>query len=185
MSEETNYGPLTHLIGTWKGTEGIDIAPEPDGVEENPYYETIEYVAAGDVTNAEAQTLAILRYHQVVKRKSNDKIFHDEVGYWMWDANTDIIVHSLAIPRAVCVLAGGHYTHKTENNSHCFEVSASEGDEDWQIIQSPFMKEKAKTKSFHHSISIQNNIMTYKETTILDIYGKDFEHVEENTLSKE
>lgn len=35
------YGPLKQLIGVWEGSEGIDIAPEPDGAENNPYYETI------------------------------------------------------------------------------------------------------------------------------------------------
>ena len=68
-----DYGPLAGLVGTWKGDKGMDISPEPDGTEENPYYETIEFDAAGDVTNAESQTLAIVRYHQVVKRKSNDE----------------------------------------------------------------------------------------------------------------
>ena len=36
-----DYGPLTNLIGTWNGDKGMDIAPEPDGTEHNPYYETI------------------------------------------------------------------------------------------------------------------------------------------------
>ena len=50
-------------------------------------YETITFEAAGDVTNAERQTLAVVRYHQVVRRKSNDEVFHDQVGYWTWDAS--------------------------------------------------------------------------------------------------
>jgi len=60
MSNETDfdYGPLTDLIGTWKGNKGIDIAPEPDGIENNPYYETIIFEPIGDVTNAECGTRA-------------------------------------------------------------------------------------------------------------------------------
>ncbi len=30
-----NYGPLRGLIGNWKGDNGIDIAPEPEGAETN------------------------------------------------------------------------------------------------------------------------------------------------------
>ncbi|MBL1352143.1 MAG: hypothetical protein COA61_002220, partial [Zetaproteobacteria bacterium] len=46
---EINYGPLQQLIGTWKGDKGTDIAPEPDGEENNPYFETIIFEAIGDV----------------------------------------------------------------------------------------------------------------------------------------
>ena len=53
-----DYGPLAALVGTWEGDKGTDIAPEPDGTEENPYYETITFYPAGDVENAETQTLS-------------------------------------------------------------------------------------------------------------------------------
>ncbi len=38
MQDELDYGPLKELIGTWHGDRGMDIAPEPDGAEENPYF---------------------------------------------------------------------------------------------------------------------------------------------------
>ena len=98
---EIDYGPLTGLVGTWKGDKGMDISPEPDGQEENPYFETITFEAAGEVKNAEEQLLAIVRYHQVVQRKSNGEIFHDEIGYWTWDAAAKTVAHSLTIPRRV------------------------------------------------------------------------------------
>jgi len=63
-----DYGPLTGLIGSWHGDKGMDVAPEPDGIEHNPYYETITFEAAGDVTNAEQQQLAVLFYRQQVSR---------------------------------------------------------------------------------------------------------------------
>ncbi len=68
MSESiaVDYGPLAPLIGTWKGDKGMDVAPEPDGAEDSPYYETIIFEDIGVVTNAERQDLAVLRYHQVV-----------------------------------------------------------------------------------------------------------------------
>lgn len=83
-SENIDYGPLTELIGIWRGGKGLDLAPEPGGTERNPYYETITYTAIGDVTNAESPTLAALHYREIVQRKSNDEVFHDETGYWMW-----------------------------------------------------------------------------------------------------
>ena len=185
MSEVTDvdYGPLTDLIGEWKGDKGMDIAPEPDGTEENPYYETITYTAGGDLTNAESQVLSIVHYRQIVTRKSNDEVFHDETGYWLWDARENVIMHSLVIPRAVCLLAGANYKEvRDANNNLIIEVAASVDDKDWGIIQSPFMQKNARTTSFKQKITVGNGKMSYAETTMLDIYGREFEHTDQNEL---
>ena len=105
--EGIDYGPLAALVGVWKGDKGLDLSPEPDGIERNPYYEVITFELAGDVTNAEEQTLSVVRYHQVVSRKSNDEVFHDQVGYWLWDPADNTIVENFTIPRGVAVVAGG------------------------------------------------------------------------------
>jgi hypothetical protein len=179
-----DYGPLACLVGRWEGDKGLDVAPEPDGQEENPYYESLVFEAAGDVDNAEKQTLAIVRYHQVVSRKSNSEVFHDEVGYWTWDAATGVIAHSLTIPRAVCVLAGGTYAGSGSGAEVVLEVAAELGDPDWGIIQSPFMRDNARTVAFRHRITVSGDTLDYSETTVLDIYGRSFDHTDENSLSR-
>jgi len=179
---DIDYGPLRGLIATWNGDAGMDISPEPEGREENPYFETILFEAAGDVTNAESQTLSIVRYHQVVKRKANNEVFHDEIGYWLWDSATEVVMHSLAIPRAVCVLAGGKAT--VEGAMTRLEVTAKLGDPDWNILQSPFMRDNARTVEFRHAIEVSDDRLSYAETTVLDIYGKTFEHTDENILKR-
>ena len=185
-NESIDYGPLTGLIGVWKGDKGLDIAPEREGAEDNPYYETIVFSPVGDVTNAEAQSLAVLHYRQIVQRKSNDEVFHDETGYWMWDAAAGVIMHSLTIPRAVSVLAGGTHDGATNDDGQIIlEVGAALDNEDWQIIQSPFMRKNARTTKFHHRISVGNGELTYEETTIVEIYGKIFEHTDRNELSRQ
>jgi hypothetical protein len=181
---DIDYGPLTGLIGTWRGDKGMDIAPEPDGIEENPYYETITFEAAGDVTNAESQVLAVVRYHQLVSRKSNNQVFHDESGYWMWDAQQGLIMQSLVIPRAVCVLAGARYEEAGEDDKIELIVGAKGGDPDWGILQSPFMRDYARTVEFRHRISIGGDILEYSETTVLDIYGQVFDHIDSNELTR-
>ena len=50
--------------------------------------------------------MSVLHYRKIVSRKSDDGVFHDETGYWMWDAKTNVLMHSLNIPRAVSLLAG-------------------------------------------------------------------------------
>jgi hypothetical protein len=182
MSENdgVDYGPLKGLIGTWSGDKGIDIAPEPGGVEENPYFETILFEAAGDVTNAEEQTLGVVRYHQVVRRKSDGDVFHDQVGYWMWDAATGTLMYSLAIPRGVAVLAGGTWAE-----SGPLDVAASLDHPHWSIVQSPFMTEKAKTTAFALRIDVEGDRLSYSQTTTLEIYGRTFEHTDENGLIRQ
>lgn len=181
-----DYGPLTGLIGFWEGDKGLDIAPDPDGIENNPYYESITFTASGDVTNAESQKLAVIHYHQIVKRKSNDQVFHDETGYWMWDERAGIIMHSLTIPRGVCLLAGGKYNgEKTESGDVILNVSADIKSEDWQIIQSPFMQNNARTTAFQHQIIVGGGRLSYSETTIVEIYDKVFEHTDENELVRQ
>lgn len=185
-SKKMDYGPLSQLIGVWKGNKGLDVAPEPGGAENNPYYETITFTAVGNVTNAESQVLAAVHYRQIVQRKSNDEVFHNETGYWMWDAKAGIIMHSLSIPRAVCVLAGGtHCDKKTPDGSIILEVSAGLDAKDWKIIQSPFMQDNARTTNFRHRIVVGNDKLSYSETTTLEIYGKVFEHTDQNELLRE
>ena len=188
MSDSSNkidYGPLQQLIGHWEGNKGTDLAPEPDGEQSTPYYETLVFEEAGNVTNAGQQTLAALRYHQVVKRLSDDAVFHDETGYWMWDAAQKVIMHSLFVPRAVGILAGATYTaNPASKDSVELKVAAKIDDTDWSIVQSPFMRDNAKTIGFEHQINVSATALHYKETTVLDIYGKIFNHTDENTLSR-
>jgi len=188
MSEvnSLDYGPLKGLIGLWKGNKGLDVAPKSAGTAENPYYETIAYTAIGDVTNAESQVLSVVRYHQVVYHQSNNEVFHDETGYWMWDPKSKIVMHSLVIPRGVCVLAGGEYKSPTSSEGPVeIEVFASLNDENWGIVQSPFMQKTASTTEFRHKLTLTDDKLSYSETTMLEIYGKSFEHTDQNELIRQ
>lgn len=178
------YGPLASLVGIWNGDKGMDIAPEPDGQENNPFYETITFEAIGDVTNAEKQHLAALRYHQVVSRKSNDEVFHNETGYWMWDAEQGVIMQALTIPRGICLLAGGTFRESAQGEQIVLKVRAAIDDADWGIAQSPFMQDNARTLEFDHKITVRGDTLVYDETTVVDIYGTRFDHTDENTLTR-
>lgn len=178
-----DYGPLTGLIGTWTGQNGMDVAPEPDGAEKSPFVDSIVFSEVGDVTNAESQCLSALCYEQIVRRKSNNEVFHHERGYWMWDPETRIVMQSFCIPRGVTVLAGGAYDGEMDEHGRVIlNVRAALDNTDWRIIQSPFMQEKARTTAFSHRVAVGNDTLNYFEMTIVDIYGKTFEHTDENEL---
>jgi hypothetical protein len=182
-----DYGPLAALVGTWQGNKGLDVAPEPDGDEQNPYYETITFETAGDVTNAEEQTLAIVQYKQIVSRKSNNKVFHHQVGYWLWDASNNRFTETFTIPRAVAVVAvvaeGTLAVSGNPEQELVFNVDTDSGTNN--IAQAGFMFSKAKTTKFSHRIMVKGNQMNYTETTVLDIYGQSsYDHTDANTLQK-
>lgn len=180
---DVNYGPLTSLIGHWKGDSGMDVSPEPDGDDHNPYYETILFEPAGDVDNAETQELMILRYHLVAARKKNDKVFHDECGYLTWCPESGAITQSFVIPRGVGVVAGG--SAEVTNNGVALEVSAALDDDDYGIAQGPFMRDNASTQSFTRRLEVKGDELHYKQTTVVDIYGRVFDHTDENTLTRQ
>lgn len=177
-----DYGPLHQLIGSWRGETGLDVAPEPDGEDKHAYYDEITITPSGAATNAEEQNLVCVKYHQVVRKRNNGKVFHDQVGHWIYEPATGMIVHSLSIPRAVCVLAGGEL--KQNGDETVFDVKAIAGNDSFGIVQSPFMLEKAKTTAFHMVLKISGDTLSYEETTSLDIYGRQFEHTDGCELTR-
>ncbi len=176
-----DYGPLARLLGTWTGDQGLDVAPEPDGVARSPYHEILEFVAAGEVTNAERQRLAAVRYHQVVRRNSTGEVFHDQVGYWLREAESGRLIQTLTIPRGVAVVAEG--SAEVDGDLARLAVAASL---DNGIAQSQFMLGNARTLAFEHLIEVTGDELRYRETTLMDIYGeRRFEHTDGNVLSRD
>jgi hypothetical protein len=181
--DNIDYGPLAQLIGKWIGTKGLDRAPdinaEPD---EHTYTDELTFSVAGAAENAEEQELVAIKYHHVVRKNENGLIFHDQIGHWLYEPATGLIMHSLTIPRGVCVLAGGQIS-KTDIET-TFSVNAEAGSETFGIIQSPFMLEKAKTTAFSMQMTFTENQLSYKQITSLFIYGKDFKHVDQSVLQR-
>ena len=61
-------------------------------------------------------------------------------------------------------------------------MAAKDGSKDWGIAQSPFMRDNARTTEFRHKITVDGDKLVYSETTMLEIYGRTFEHTDDNTL---
>ncbi|WP_238946914.1 heme-binding beta-barrel domain-containing protein [Seongchinamella unica] len=177
-----DYGPLFQLIGMWRGDKGLDVAPEPDGDDKHAYYDEIEFTPAGAAENAEEQNLVCVKYHQLVRKRNNGRVFHDQIGHWIYEPATGMVVHSLSIPRAVAVLAGG--TMNQNGKETVFQVEATAGSHTFGILQSPFMLEKAKTTGFSMRLRIEGDELSYEETTSLDIYGRSVEHTDACKLQR-
>jgi len=175
MIDGLEFGPIAGLIGTWHGDKGVDVAPGEKAPAVAPYFETITVEVVGDVTNAGEQKLVALSYHQEVFRKSDGKKFHDQIGYWIYDAKNKEVHHTISIPRAVTVVASGQVS-----KDGVITVATSS-----EIAQSQFMLDHAKTNKFEMTVTVKDNSLRYSMTTHLDIYGKAFPHTDVNVLTRQ
>jgi len=184
MSNEAKQNPLIGLIGKWEGDKGTDLAPKPEEDENNPYYETLVFEAIDmEISNSEEQELIAVKYHQTVYEKESNEMSHSETGFWIWDCNSDTIMCAFSIPRGLSLLCGGT-SEKWKDGGILFHVSAQADDPNWGIVQSPFMKQKAKTSAFKRHLKLSGNVLSYEQETTLEIYGKTFAHRDNNTLTK-
>ena len=176
-------GPLAPLLGTWEGDKGDDIAPDDDrGTENNKYRERLVFEPTGLVENHE-QRLFGLRYSTTAWRIGEDDPFHEELGYWMWDAADQTIIRCFMVPRGVSVIAGG----KAAPDARTFSLAAEVGSEVYGICSSPFLDREFKTVRYDLTVSINDDgSFSYEEDTQLRIKGQAdlFHHTDANTLRK-
>lgn len=178
-----DYGPLAQLLGRWAGDKGLDNAPDINAEsDKTAYTDELTFTVAGPAENGEEQNLVAIKYRHVVRKNENGKTFHDQIGHWIYEPKTKSIMHSLTIPRGVCILAGG--TVLESNGETVFEVSAKSDSDTFGIIQSPFMKDNAKTKAFEMTLKVKGDELSYVEIMSLFIYGKDFEHSDRSELKR-
>jgi len=93
-----NLGPLTRLAGVWEGKKGIDLNPKADGPERRAYVERIEMQPIDPQANG-PQLFYGLRYHIHIMAPPEAATFHDQVGYWLYEPATGLVMQTLAIPR--------------------------------------------------------------------------------------
>ena len=177
-----NLGPLRAMAGIWQGQRGLDVKPKAEGPKKQVFNERIELQPIDPQTNG-PQLLYGLRYHTHVTKPEQIKTYHDQVGYWLWEPATGTVIHTLTIPRAQVVMAGG----KTSADAKEFELHAKQGDAHFGIQSAPFLEYAFKTVEFHIKVTINaDGTWTYDEDTVLMIRGKaePFHHTDRNTLSK-
>ena len=96
------------LAGIWEGDKGDDTAPSDNrGTETNKFRERISFEPMGPVNNHE-QALYGLRYSTIAWPSELEcDPFHEESGYWLWDAKAKQVLRCFIVPRGVAVIAGG------------------------------------------------------------------------------
>ena len=176
-------GPLAPLAGVWEGGQGTDTAPDDDrGTEINRYRERLVLEPIGAVENHE-QKLQGLRYATTAWRLGEDDPFHEELGYWLWDARARQVLRCFMVPRGVTVIAGG----TVEPDATSFTLAAEVGSETYGICSNRFLDEEFKTVRYELVVTIHDrDSFSYREDTQLQIKGQAelFHHTDEHTLRR-
>jgi len=175
-------GPLSVLAGTWEGDKGIDISRVHSKETETTYREKVVFEPLGPVNNG-PQTLFGLRYSMTAWRLGEADAFHEELGYWLWDAANKQILRCFMVPRGVLINAGGD----SEIDSKSFRLEAEVGSETYGIMSNKYLDETYKTMKYILDVTIKDDgSFSYKEDTQLWIPINEamFHHTDENTLTK-
>ena len=109
--------------------------------------------------------------------------FHDQVGHWLWEPATGLILQSLSIPRGQTALASGH----AKPDDTRLVVSATRGQTNYGICSTDFLEYAFRTDSYRLEITFNpDGSWSYVSQTMLKVRGRDalFEHRDANTLVK-
>lgn len=177
-----NLGPLAALAGVWEGTKGLDVNPFGDGERRQAYVERIEAQPIDPQSNG-PQVFYGLRYHLRIVKPGEIETYHDQVGYWLWEPSTHLILLSLTIPRGQIALAKGHALP----DATTFEVVAERGSSENGICSTAFLERAFRTERFEMRVRVNADATwSYFEDTVMRVLGREelFHHTDENTLRR-
>ena len=175
-----NLGPLRRLAGIWEGVKGADVNPKADGPEHREYTERIELQPIDPQANG-PQLFYGLRYHTRILATDEDATFHDQVGYWLWEPATGLVMQTLAIPRGQIAMAAGHAKPDTTS----LVLTATRGTTEYGICSTAFLEQAFRTDSYRIEVTFNpDGGWSYVLDTMLLVHGKPFQHRDTNTLYK-
>jgi hypothetical protein len=177
-----NLGPLRRLAGTWEGKKGVDLNPKALGPERKEYIERTDLQPIDYQLNG-PQLFYGLRYHTHILATDEDATFHDQVGYWLWEPATGLVLQTLAIPRGQIAMSAGHAAPDATK----LVLTSMRGKTDYGICSTTFLEQAFRTDS--HRVEIIFNpdgSWSYLQETMLMVRGRaePFRHTDENTMVK-
>src|SRR5579863_9662108 len=174
--------PLRRLAGVWEGRKGIDLNPKADGPERREYIERIEMQPIDAQANG-PQLFYGLRYHVHIVASDEDGTFHDQVGYWLWEPATGLVLQTLTIPRGQVAIASGH----AAADAMSLTVTATRGQTEYGICSTAFLEYAFRTDSYRLEVTFNaDGSWSYVSDTMLVVRGRPepFRHRDQNTLVK-
>ena len=177
-----SLGPLRRLAGTWQGRKGVDLNPKAGGPERREFLETIELQPIDAQANG-PQLFYGLRYHVHINTPEEAITFHDQVGYWLWEPATGLVLQTVAIPRGQVAIAAGH----AEPDASKLILKAERGQTEYGICSTTFLELAFRTDSYTIEVDFHDDgSWSYMLDTILQVHGQPepFLHRDRNHLSK-
>jgi hypothetical protein len=177
-----NLGPLRRLAGVWESVEGLDINPKADGPEHRVYSERTELQPIDPQANG-PQLFYGLRYHTRILAPDEDSTFHEQVGHWLWEPATGLVMQTLSIPRGQVAMAAGHAAPDAVK----LVLTAERGQTGYGICSTAFLEYAFRTDSYRIEVAFNSDgTWSYVLDTVLAVRGRPepFIHRDRNTLTK-
>jgi hypothetical protein len=177
-----NLGPLRRLAGIWEGKEGVDLNPKADGPERRSFRERITFEPIDPQANG-PQLFYGLRYHIHINTPEEDITFHDQVGYWLWEPATGLVLQTIAIPRGQVAIASG----QSSPDASKLVLTATRGQTEYGICSTAFLEHAFRTDAYRIEIDFNpDGSWSYAIDTTLTVRGQaePFNHRDVNTLFK-
>ena len=177
-----NLGPLRKMAGVWEGRKGKDVNPKAKGPERNDFVERYSLQPIDPQLNG-PQLLYGLRYFTFICEPDDTAMFHEQVGYWLWEPATQTVMHTLAIPRGQIAMATG----KVKPRARQFSLASRRASLSNGIVSGVFLEENFTTLAWDIEVTIHDDTSwSYAQDTQLLVKGRDtiFHHTDRNTLRK-
>jgi len=177
-----NLGPLRRLAGTWQGEQGVDLNPKAEGPERRVFVEHIDLQPIDPQANG-PQLFYGLRYHIHINTREEDITFHDQVGYWLWEPATGLVLQTLTIPRGQVAIASG----QAAADDMKLVLTATRGETEYGICSTAFLEHAFRTDAYKISVTFHpDGSWSYVTETTLMVRGRNepFNHRDANHLHK-
>ena len=178
----TNLGPLRRLAGAWEGRKGRDVNPKADGPEHREYIERIVFEPIDAQANG-PQLFYGLRYQIHINTAEEENAFHDQVGYWLWEPATGLVLQTIAIPRGQVAIASGQASPDDDR----LVLTAERGQTEYGICSTAFLEYAFRTDRYRIELTFNpDGTWSYVIDTTLMVRGQTepFNHRDVNTLTK-
>jgi hypothetical protein len=177
-----NLGPLTRLAGEWRSAEGVDVNPKADGPERRNYIERALFEPIDPQANG-PQLFYGLRYHIHINTPEEDITFHDQVGHWLWEPATGLVIQTLSIPRGQVAIGAGHAAERDDR----LVLEAERGSTEYGICSTSFIEHAFRTDRYRIEVTFHDDgTWSYVQETILIVRGQaePFIHRDRNRLTR-
>ena len=177
-----NLGPLRRLAGTWEAEKGVDLNPKAEGPERRVFRERIVFEPIDPQANG-PQLFYGLRYHIHINTPEEDITFHDQVGYWLWEPASGLVLQTVAIPRGQVAIASG----QASAGDTKLVLTATRGQTEYGICSTAFLEHAFRTDAYRIEIDFNpDGSWSYAIDTTLTVRGQaePFNHRDVNTLFK-